>query len=107
MLTTHEGYTRLCAKADATFRKFDMPMSKWEDIVLGPITTTSMGTTIQWIRPKESPGYDNKTLAYNYDWLLRDITESRFFYTGTSVTKSIPDEIRISDMDIDTLLGGL
>lgn len=94
MLTTYEEYARLCAKADATFRKFDRPMSKWEDIVLGPITTTSAGTTI-------------KTLAYDYDWSLRDIAGSGFSYTGTSVTKSIPDEIRRNDMDIDTLLGGL
>lgn len=94
MLTTYEEYARLCARADATFRKFDRPMSKWEDIVLGPITTTSAGTTI-------------KTLAYDHDWSLRDIAGSGFSYTGTSVTKSIPDEIRRSDMDIDTLLGGL
>ena len=107
MLTTHEEYARLCARADATFRKFDRPMSKWEDIVLGPITTTSAGTTIQWIKSKGSPVYDNKTLAYDYDWSLRDIAGSGFSYTGTSVTKPIPDEIRRSDMDIDTLLGGL
>ena len=107
MLTTHEEYARLCAKADATFRKYDMPMSKWEDIVLGPITTTSARTTIQWIKPKESPGYDNKTLAYNYDWLLKDIAGNGFYYTGSSAEKPTTDEIRRSDMHIDTLLGGL